>query len=138
MKDTPRIVNRNRPAVHWMARLSSLAVNSAYALILYLALTNEEEARIAAIPVLILLVVTILSGLAAWRWEWKGGLAVLLSSVCLGVAAYCSSRAHSLGPHFLAPLVYATPGLLVGALFLLAARAQKRSGRNIGRALEEV
>jgi len=78
-----------------------------------------------------LLALAMVSCFAAWRWERAGGIAVLVSAVCLGVAAYSASRTYSLGPHFLAPLVYAVPFLLVGTLFLLAARGQKRLGRRM-------
>ncbi len=111
--------------IRWIARLSSLAINSVFLFILFLAVTNEDKPQGAAIPVLVLLVVTMVSCFAAWRWERAGGIAVLVSTGCLGVAAYSASRTYGLGPHFLAPLLYAVPYLLVGTLFLLAARGQR-------------
>jgi hypothetical protein len=109
----------------WIARLSSLAVSSVFLLILFLAVTNEDKPQGAAIPVLVLLVLTMVSCFAAWRWERAGGIAVLVGAVGLGLAAYAASRTYGVGPHFLAPLVYAAPFLLVGSLFLLAARGQR-------------
>jgi len=117
--------------IRWMARLSSLAVNSVFLLILFLALTNEDKPQGAAIPVLVLLVLTIVSCFAAWRWERAGGLAVLIGAVCLGVAVYAASRTYGAGPRFLAPLLYAVPYLLVGTLFLWAARGQRSSWRRV-------
>jgi hypothetical protein len=109
----------------WIARLSSLAVSSVFLLILFLAVTNEDKPQGAAIPVLVLLVLTMVSCFAAWRWERAGGIAVLVGAVGLGLAACAASRTYGVGPHFLAPLVYAAPFLLVGSLFLLAARGQR-------------
>lgn len=111
--------------VPWVARLSSLAVSGVFLLILILAVTNEDKPRGAAIPVLVLLVLTMMSCVVAWKWPRAGGIAVLISAGCLGVAAYAASRAYDVGPTLLAPLVYAVPFLLVGTLFLLAARAQE-------------
>jgi signal transduction histidine kinase len=117
--------------IHWIARLSSLATNSVFLLILFLALTNEDKPQGVAIPVLVLLALAMVSCLAAWRWERAGGIAVLVSAVCLGVAAYAASRSYGAGPHFLAPLLYAVPYLLVGILFLWAAREQRSFGRRV-------
>jgi xanthine/uracil/vitamin C permease (AzgA family) len=117
--------------IRWIARLSSLATNSVFLLILFLALTNEDKPQGAAIPVLVLLALAMVSCLAAWRWERAGGIAVLVSAVCLGVAAYTASRTYAVDSHFLVPLVYATPFLLVGTLFLLAARGQRGFGRRV-------
>lgn len=116
--------------IRWIARLSSLAINGVFLLILFLAVTNEDKPQGAAVPVLVLLVVTMVSCFAAWRWERVGGIAVLFSAVCLGVAAYSASRTYGAGPQSLTPLVYAAPFLLVGALFLLAAR-QRSFGRRM-------
>jgi hypothetical protein len=118
--------------LRWIARLSSLAINSVFLLILILAVTNEDKPHGAAIPVLVLLALTMGICFAAWRWERAGGIAVLIGAVCLGVAAYSSSRTYGVGPHFLIPLVYAAPFALIGTLFLLAAR-QEAKGAFAGR-----
>lgn len=131
MKDIQSGTNNWDTVIRWIARLSSLAINIVFLLIMVLALTNEDKPQGAAIPVLVLLALAMASCFAAWRWERAGGIAVLVSAVCLGVAAYLASRTYSLGPHFLAPLVYAVPFLLVGTLFLLAARGQGRSGPRV-------
>jgi len=116
--------------IRWIARLSSLAINSVFLLILFLAMTNEDKPQGAAIPVLVLLALTMVSCFAAWKWERAGGAAVLVGAICLGVAACSASRTYSAGSHFLTLLVYVAPFLLVGALFLLAAR-QRRFGRTM-------
>ena len=107
------------------ARLSSLAANSVFLLILFLALTNEDKPQGAAIPVLVLLSLTMVSCCCAWRWERAGGIAMLVSATLLGGAAYWASRTYGATPNFLAPLVYAMPYLLVGTLFLWAANGQR-------------
>jgi hypothetical protein len=112
--------------IRWIARLSSLAINSVFLLILILAVTNEDKPHGAAIPVLVLLALTMLTCLAAWRWERAGGVAVLVGAICLGVAAYSSSRTVGVGADLLIPLVYAAPFALVGTLFLLAARQEDK------------
>jgi xanthine/uracil/vitamin C permease (AzgA family) len=122
MNDVQSVTRNWETVIRWIARLSSLAINSVFLLILFLALTNEDKPQGAAIPVLVLLALTMVSCLAAWRWERAGGITVLVGAVCLGVAAYSASRTYGAGPHFLIPLVYAAPFLLVGTLFLLAAR----------------
>ena len=128
MNDVQSATSNWDTVIRWIARLSSLVINSVFLLILVLALTNEDKPQGAAIPVLVLLVVTMVSCLAAWRWERVSGIAVLVSAGCLGVAAYSASRTYGAGPHFLIPLLYAAPFLLVGALFLLAARGQRSLG----------
>ena len=129
MNDTQPATGSWDTAIRWIARLSSLVVSGVFVLILVLAVTNEDKPQGTAIPVLVLLVVAMVSCLAAWRWERVGGIAVLVSAGCLGVAAYTSSRTYGVGPHFLTPLLYAVPFLLVGALFLWAARGQGSSWR---------
>jgi hypothetical protein len=125
MNDIQPVTGNWNTVIRWIARLSSLAINSVFLLILFLAVTNEDKPQGAAIPVLVFLALAMVSCFAAWRWERAGGIVVLVSAVCLGVAAYSSSCTYNLGPHFLAPLLYAVPYLLVGALFLLAAREQR-------------
>lgn len=117
--------------IRWMARLLSLVINSVFLLILFLALTNEDKPQGAAVPVLVLLVLTMVSCFVAWKWERAGGIAVLAGAVCLGVAAYAASRTWGVDLHFLVPLIYATPFLLVGTLFLLAARGQTSARRRM-------
>jgi hypothetical protein len=131
MNDIQPATGNRETVIRWGARLSSLAVNSVFLLILILAVTNEDQPQGAAVPVLVLLVLTMVSCFAAWRWERAGGIAVLVGAVCLGVAAYSASRTYGVGPHFLLSLIYAAPFLLAGTLFLLAARGQRRLGRRM-------
>lgn len=123
----PATINRNT-VFHWIARLSSLVIDSVFLLILFLALSNEDKPQGAAIPVLVLLALTMVICLAAWKWERAGGIAVLVGAVCLGVAAYAASRTYGVGPNLLIPLLYAAPFLLVGTLFLLAGRGALDAG----------
>ena len=131
MNDVQPAKSNRDTVIRWIARSSSLAINGVFLLIMVLALTNEDEPQGAAIPVLVLLALAMGSCLAAWRWERAGGIAVLVGAVCLGVAAYSASRTYGASPHFLTPLVYAVPFLLVGTLFLLAAREQRSLGRRV-------
>jgi len=131
MNDVQSATSNWNTAIRWIARFSSLTINSVFLLILFLALTNEDKPQGAAIPVLVLLALTMVSCFAAWRWERAGGIAVLVSAICLGVAAYSASRMYGAGPHFLAPLLYAVPYLLVGTLFLLAARGQRSFAESV-------
>jgi hypothetical protein len=131
MNDVQPATNNRNTVLQWIARLSSLVIDSVFLLILFLALSNEDKPQGAAIPVLVLLALTMVICLAAWRWERAGGIAVVVGAVCLGVAAYTASRTYGVGPHFLILLLYAAPFLLVGTLFMLAARGQKSSGRRI-------
>lgn len=124
MNDIQHATGNWDTAIRWIARLSSLAVNSVFLLILILAVTNEDKPHGAAIPVLVWLALTMAICFAAWRWERAGGVVVLIGAVCLGVAAYASSRSYGVGPSLLIPLVYAAPFALVGTLFLLAARQE--------------
>ena len=118
----PAPSNRNT-VIRWIARLASLAINSVFLLVLFLALTNEDKPQGAAIPVLVLLALTMVSCLAAWRWERAGAIAVLVGAVCLGVATYSASRTYGAGLAFLAPLLYAVPYLLVGTCLLYTSDA---------------
>ena len=125
MNDVQSATSNWNTVIRWIARLSSLAINSVFLFILVLAVTNEDKPQGLAIPVLLLLVLAMVSCLAAWRWERAGGIAVLVSAVCLGVLVYSSSRTYGAALRFLAPLLYAVPYLLVGTLFLWAARGQR-------------
>jgi hypothetical protein len=131
MNDIQPATGNRDTVIRWIARLSSLAINSVFLLILFLAVTNEDKPQGAAIPVLVLLALTMVICLAAWRWERAGGIAVLVSAGCLGVAAYSASRTYGLGLSFLPSLLYAAPYLLVGTMFLLAARGQRSSWRRM-------
>jgi hypothetical protein len=111
--------------VRWTARLASLVINGVFLLILFLALTNEDRPQGVAIAVLAFLVLAMVSSLVAWRWERAGGIALLVSAVCLGVAAYSASRTYGAGLSLLPSLLYAVPYLLAGTLFLLAARGRR-------------
>jgi hypothetical protein len=116
-----RLLGDGGLSMRWVARLSSLAISSVFLLILILAVTNEDKPHGPAIPVLVLLVLTMVACLAAWRWEKAGGVAVIVGSICLSLAAYSAAQAFGLGSAIFLPLlVYGAPFLVVGILFLIA------------------
>jgi hypothetical protein len=108
------------------ARLLSLAASGVFLLIIFLAVTNEDGVQPRALPVLVLLGLTILASWAAWRWEMAGGSLTVAGAAGLGLAAY--SAASSFGPGawaFLAPLIYGLPFLAAGVLFLLGSQLRR-------------
>jgi hypothetical protein len=127
-------VNNHRPtrgkkgiALRWLAWGLSIVTDGVFLLIIGLALTNEDKPGGATVPVLILLGLTLVASVAAWRWERIGGLVVILLAVGLTVAAYSSSQAIGLGSQALLPaLLYGGPFLVVGALFWLSGRDPAR------------
>jgi hypothetical protein len=115
---------KNTVALRWMARGLSLVTSGVFLVIIGLALTNEDAPRAPAIPVLVLLGLTLVANFGAWRWERIGGLVVILLAGGLTVAAYSSSRAFGLGsPSFLLSLLYGGPFLVVGILFWISGQA---------------
>jgi hypothetical protein len=105
----------------WMARLSSLAISSVFVLILCLAVTNEDKPQGPAVPVLVLLALTVAASFVAWRWQRVGGTLVIAGSLVLGVAAYSASQAFGLGASgWLSAFLYGAPFALVGILFWIS------------------
>ena len=105
----------------WMARLSSLVINSVFLLILCLAVTNEHKPQGPAVTVLVLLALTVAASFAAWRWERAGGALVVAGGFCLGVAAYSALLALGLGSFgLLGTFIYSAPFVLVGILFWIS------------------
>jgi hypothetical protein len=101
-----------------------LAINSAFLLILCLAIINEDPPQGPAIAVLILLALTMAGSFAAWRWEKAGGTAVIAGALGTGIAAYSASLAFGLGSQsYLPALVYGAPYLAVGILFWACGRS---------------
>jgi len=114
---------KNGIALRWLARGLSIVTGGVFLLIIGLALTNEDKPGGAAVPVLILLGLTLVASVAAWRWERIGGLVVILLAGGLTVAAYSASRSFGLGsPSFLPAFLYGGPFPVVGALFLVSSR----------------
>jgi hypothetical protein len=132
-------VNDHRPTrgkngipLRWLARGLSIVTGGVFLLIIGLALTNEDRPGGAAVPVLILLGLTLIASVAAWRWERAGGLVVILLAFGLTIAAYSSSRAVGLGSQALLPaLLYGGPFLVVGTLFWLSGRDPARPSRPV-------
>jgi hypothetical protein len=107
--------------VDWTARLSSLAINGVFLLILFLAVTNEDKPQGPAIVVLVLLALTMLASFAAWHWRRIGGALVVAGGLCLGVAAYSASLAFGLGSSgLLGMFIYGAPFVLMGILFWIS------------------
>lgn len=104
-------------SLRWIARLSSLAIDSVFLLILVLAITNEDKPQRAAIPLLVLLILTMMGSFLAWRWEKAGGIAVTVGGIVLGCVAYSTTPALLGSRSFLPALIYGVPFLVVGILF---------------------
>ena len=121
MNNTQGIPTSRGAVLGWMARLSSLVINSVFLLILCLAVTNEDKPQGPAVTVLILLALTVAASFAAWRWERAGGALVVAGGLCLGVAAYSASLALGLGSSgLLGTFIYSAPFVLVGSLFWIS------------------
>lgn len=118
MNDIQRAIGKSGVSMRWIARLVSIVISSVFLLIIFLAITNEDKPQGAAIPLLALLVLTIVSCFAAWRWEKVGGVVVVIGGLCLWVASYSASLTFGLGAQsFLPSLIYGVPFLIVGILF---------------------
>jgi hypothetical protein len=103
-----------------LTRLLALGINSAFLLILCLAVTNEDKPQGPAITVLVLLGLTMVASFAAWRWEKAGGILVIAGALGTGMAAYSASQNFGLGSQSLLPgLIYGVPFLVLGILFWL-------------------
>lgn len=123
MNDHPPRRDENGTALRWLARGLSIVTSGVFLLIIGLALTNEDKPRGPAVPVLVLLGLTLVAAFAAWRWERVGGLLVVLLAGGLTVAAHSASRAFGLGsPTLLPALLYGGPFLVAGMLFWLSGR----------------
>ena len=113
-------IDRDTP-LRWLARLSSLAIDGVFLLILILAVTNEDQPQGPAIAVLALLVLVIVVSFASWRWEKAGGALVVAGGFCLGATAYWAQRAFGLGSSGLVgAFIYGAPFVFVGTLFWMS------------------
>ena len=123
MNDRRPTRGKNGIALRWTARGLSIVTGAVFLLIIGLALTNEDKPVGAAVPVLVLLGLTMVASFAAWRWERIGRLRVILLASSLTIAAYSASRSFGLGSaSFLPAFLYGGPFLVVGALFLVSSR----------------
>ncbi len=110
-------------SLRWMARFLSIVVSAMFLLIMVLAITNEDKPTATAVPVIILLAMTIMECLAAWHWEKAGGIALMVGAIFLFAAAYSSSLASGLGSISLLPaLIYGVPFLVIGILFWMSSQ----------------
>lgn len=123
MNDTQLTLGKSSFSMRWMTRLLSVLVSAMFLLIIYLTVANEDKPQGMAIPVLALLALTIMGCLAAWRWEKVGGIVVIISALCLSIAAYSASLTFGLASlSFLPALIYGAPFLILGILFLVCAK----------------
>lgn len=121
MNDIRRLPTSRGALLGWMARLSSLVINSVFLLILCLAVTNEDKPQGAAVTVLVLLVLTVAASFAAWWWQRAGGALVVAGGLVLGIATYSASLGFGLGSFgLLGAFLYGAPFVLVGILFWIS------------------
>jgi hypothetical protein len=121
MNDIRHVLRSRDALLGWVARLSSLVIDSVFLLILCLAVMNEDKPQGPAITVLVLLALTMAASFAAWRWARSGGALVVAGGFCLGVAAYSASLAIGLGSFaLLGTFIYGAPFVLVGILFWIS------------------
>jgi hypothetical protein len=121
MNEIRRVPTSRGAPLDWMARLSSLVIDSVFLLILCLAITNEDKPQGPAVIVLVLLALTVAASFAAWRWRRTGGALVVAGGLCLGVAAYSASLAFGLkSSGWLGAFIYGAPFVLVGILFWIS------------------
>ena len=120
--------------VRWLTRVLSMVTSVVFLIILFLAVTDEDVPHGAANPVLVVLALTIVATMAAWRWEKAGGLAVVLLALCLSKAVYSSSPAFGLSSlRFIPAVIYGVPFLVVGILFWVCGQTATSSSRqNLG------
>jgi hypothetical protein len=123
MDTTSAISQRKSGTICRTARIASVGVSVPFLFLMLLALTNEDPPRGAAIPVLLLLALTLVGCFAAWRWPKAGAIVVALGAGALGVAAYMSSQTFGLGrAGLLTATIYALPFVIVAILFWVCAR----------------
>lgn len=125
----PTDLERRRARLgRWLTRGLGVVVEAFFGLIAVLALTGEDPPRPEAWPMLACLGVCLIAVLLAWRWPEAGGAFLVLGALSLAVAVACSSLVFGLGPLGLAlALIYPAPFLLVGALSLADARADREA-----------
>ena len=107
--------------VRWTARAASIFVCAWFTFILTLVATNEDPPRPEVIPALILIALTIVACVAAWRWERAGGIATMVGAMAIGIALWLPPSLAGL--NFVMPiaiLTYVVPFGTVGALFVWA------------------
>jgi len=131
MNDIRHAPGEGGVSLRWMTRLLSIVISSVFLLIIFLAITNEDKPRGPAIAVLALLALTIAGCFAAWKWEKAGGVVVIISALCLGVAVYSASLTFGIASlSSLLLLIYVAPFLVIGVLFWVCGQSPGRqSGR---------
>jgi Na+/melibiose symporter-like transporter len=113
--------------MRWIARLGSLLMAALFVLFvagsgarLYATLSWSSP---RGMPLLVVLGVTTLSALAAWRWEMTGGIAAVVGAAAVAALVYFGSG----GDRLASLLMVALPLLVVGALFLGCCRRTRSS-----------
>ena len=111
-----------------LARAASLIVNAYFAVILFLLASNEDKPQTAAVPVIYLLILTMMSVFVAWRWEKAGAIVMTVESVGLSIVAYISAQSAGLSNFiFLAVGLYGFPFLILSGLFLISHTTQLKN-----------
>lgn len=111
--------------VRWIARSAGVLVSSFWLMLLSVILLGEDRVGARAIPALVVMLVTIISFVLAWRWERAGAIALIVGSLALGAAFYYSSTSDGMAPSFYLislttlPII---PTLIVGLLLHICAR----------------
>jgi hypothetical protein len=109
----------NIQSLHWLTRLHSLVVNSAFLVFLFLMLTNEDQPQGPARWVVMVIGCAIGCSLAAWRWPKEGGIATCMAGLALMTAAFYSSLFFG-GRGlitFVVPFLMGVPFVMAGLLF---------------------
>ncbi len=116
-------------AVRWVARIASLMVSSLFLLVIFSEIFSKDPTPGPAVPILVLLALTVLGCFLAWRWERLGGGIVIVGSIGLGFAVYSATLAFGLASYYtLFLFIYCLPFLIVGTLFLACSQARHKAG----------
>ena len=108
---------KNTKWLRWLARgIGTLAAGFWLIVILITAFVGDEEFTFQSWILIILIIASAWSVVAAWGWELIGGACVLACGLAHAVFALISSG-HN---HALAVAVSGVPFLLSGSLFLLS------------------
>jgi hypothetical protein len=123
MTDTPISPGKRFPWLRVLTRTVSMIVNAIFLFLFMAAIAIGDKPQPAALAVLFLMALALLGSVAAWRWEKVGGIFVMGTAVCLGVAAFISAHYFGVASHsYLYVLIYSLPFLLVGFMFWMCSK----------------
>lgn len=110
----------SRRYLRWLARgVGSVAGG----IFLWIILAGLRHWDAMPAPLLLLLVLSIVGVLVAWRWEAFGGLLTIVAAIGLGVFVYTQAGRNQL----VATAIYSGPFLLSGILFVVCSRKARPS-----------